>query len=340
MEGVSAVDARPNAVLQACLVAGTGSVLTLLTIFGLLSDWGSQEVREQVEAALESSPVTGVSPGELMEVARIVLMTIAAFAVAGLVLSVFTARGDRPARIALTVLAALWMPVALVFGVVGILLSVLGAVTLRLLWVPESRQWFAAQSRSDAAPAPTEEQASMSAPPPPASIGYPPYSAPGRQSFGQRPALVPDRRPNGVTAAAVITLVGAGLAALAGLVVGAVFLLAREQFEEGVAGAFPDMTADEQELITSFYGWYFIVCALLALVAIVFAVLLLRDRHRVRVPLVVLSGLTVLLGIVGFPVGLLWSAAAIAVIILLFVGDAGPWFDLRNHRADRERASY
>jgi hypothetical protein len=53
-----------------------------------------------------------------------------------------------------------------------------------------------------------------------------------------------------------------------------------------------------------------------------------------------MSGITVLLGILGIPLGLLWVGAAIAVIVLLFAGSAGAWFDLRNHRADRERASY
>ncbi len=53
-----------------------------------------------------------------------------------------------------------------------------------------------------------------------------------------------------------------------------------------------------------------------------------------------MSAITALLGVPLFPFGLLWSAAAISVIILLFAGSAGAWFDLRNHRADQQRASY
>ena len=151
---------------------------------------------------------------------------------------------------------------------------------------------------------------------------------------------VPESRPTGVTAAAVITLVGAGLAALIGGLISLAFLLARDSFEEGVAEELDGLSAADQSLITSVVGWYCIACTILALIAIVLAILLLRDRHRVRVPLVVMSAITAVLGLVSFPFGLLWSAAAISVIILLFAGSAGAWFDLRNHRADQQRASY
>jgi len=213
----------------------------------------------------------------------------------------------------------------------------------------------------------------MSTPPPqlpPGHGGYPPFGSsppggqgdgapahgppplPGPSASGPPPAYgpplaygpggwqLPESRPAGVTAAAVITLVGAGLAALIGGLVSLAFLIARDSFEEGVARELEDFSASQQSTVVSVVGWYFIGCTVLALVAIVLAILLLRDRHRVRVPLVVLSAITALLGIPLFPFGLLWSVAAISVIILLFVGSAGAWFDLRNHRADQQRASY
>jgi hypothetical protein len=377
MERVSTAETRPQAVTRACLLAGTGSVLTLITIFGVLADWGSLEIQEQVDAALERSPVPGVGTDGILETIRIILMVIAAFAVAGLVLSIYTARRDRSARMGLTVLSAGWMPVALVFGVAGVLFALMGAVTLALLWRPESRRWFQVGSGApDPLPSPTQEPAAMSTPPPqlpPGHGGYPPFgSSPGVQgdgapsygppnlsgpaSYGPPPAYgpqpygpspygpggwqLPESRPAGVTAAAVITLVGAGLAALIGGLVSLAFLLARDSFEEGVARELEDFSASQQSTVVSVVGWYFIGCTFLALVAIVLAILLLRDRHRVRVPLVVLSAITALLGIPLFPLGLLWSVAAISVIILLFVGSAGAWFDLRNHRADQQRASY
>ena len=377
MEPVSTAETRPQAVTRACLLAGTGSVLTLITIFGVLADWGSLEIQEQVDAALERSPVPGVGTDGILETIRVILMVIAAFAVAGLVLSIYTARRDRSARMGLTVLSAGWMPVALVFGVAGVLFALMGAVTLALLWRPESRRWFQVGSGApDPLPSPTQEPAAMSTPPPqlpPGHGGYPPFgSSPGVQgdgapsygppplsgpaSYGPPPAYgpqpygpspygpggwqLPESRPTGVTAAAVITLVGAGLAALIGGLVSLAFLLARDSFEEGVARELEDFSASQQSTVVSVVGWYFIGCTFLALVAIVLAILLLRDRHRVRVPLVVLSAITALLGIPLFPFGLLWSAAAISVIILLFVGSAGAWFDLRNHRADQQRASY
>jgi hypothetical protein len=374
MEPVSTAETRPQAVTRACLLAGTGSVLTLITIFGVLGDWGSLEIQEQVDAALERSPVPGVGTDGILETIRVILMVIAAFAVAGLVLSIYTARRDRSARMGLTVLSAGWIPVALVFGVAGVLFALIGALTLALLWRPESRRWFQVGSGApDPLPLPTQEPAAMSTPPPqlpPGHGGYPPFGSsppggqgdgapahgppplPGPSASGPPPAYgpplaygpggwqLPESRPTGVTAAAVITLVGAGLAALIGGLVSLAFLIARDSFEEGVARELEDFSASQQSTVVSVVGWYFIGCTVLALVAIVLAILLLRDRHRVRVPLVVLSAITALLGIPLFPFGLLWSVAAISVIILLFVGSAGAWFDLRNHRADQQRASY
>jgi hypothetical protein len=384
MDGVSTTEQRPAAVTRACFIAGTGAVLTLLLIFSLLSDWGSLEVQEQIEAARDRAPVSGVSTDTLLEVSRVMFMVLAVLAFAALVLSVFTARGDRSARIGLTVLAACWIPVALLFGAAGVLLSLLGALTLMLLWRPESRQWFDTRSgAADLELPPAQQRASMSLPappppPPPGASGQPsetgsagpPHQAPqhGPPQYGQPPHgqppygqpqyppapygppagtgpyqgqwAIPERRPGGVTAAAVVTLVAAGLAALGCIGITLVILLARKSFEEGLASSLTGMSDSEQSFVTTFLGWYFAIGALMSLVAIVLATLLLRDRHRVRVPLVVMSAITVVYALGAFPLGLLWSAAAISVIILLFAGRAGAWFDLRNHRADQERASY
>src|SRR4028119_474963 len=130
MAPVSPAETRPQAVTRACLLAGTGSLLTLITIFGILGDWGSLEIQDQVDAALERSPVPGVGTDGILEIIRVILMVIAGFAVAGLVLSVYTARRDRSARMGLTVLSAGWMPVALVFGVVGSLSPPMRALPL------------------------------------------------------------------------------------------------------------------------------------------------------------------------------------------------------------------
>jgi hypothetical protein len=407
MDSVSTTDQRPAAVTRACFIAGTGAVLTLLLIFSLLSDWGSLDVQEQIEAARDRAPVSGVSTDTLLEVSRIMFMVLAVLAFAALVLSVFTARGDRSARMGLTVLAACWIPVALLFGGAGVLLSLLGALTLMLLWRPESRHWFDARSgAADLAPPPPGGAGRSLPPPPPPGAsgqpsgaapapgptqhgqpphgqpphgqpqyGQPPYGQPphGQPQYGQPPYgqpgygppqygqapyppapygppggtgpyqgqwAIPERRPGGVTAAAVVTLVAAGLAALGCIGITLVILLARKSFEEGLASSLTGMSDSEQSFVTTFLGWYFAIGALMSLVAIVLATLLLRDRHRVRVPLVVMSAITVVYALGAFPLGLLWSAAAISVIILLFAGRAGAWFDLRNHRADQERASY
>jgi hypothetical protein len=73
-----------------------------------------------------------------------------------------------------------------------------------------------------------------------------------------------------------------------------------------------------------------LVLAVLMFLAIVPAVGVLRRSRAARVILVVLSALTVIIGMLftlgGFFPALLWAAAGVLVIVLLYAGQAGPWF--------------
>ncbi len=62
------------------------------------------------------------------------------------------------------------------------------------------------------------------------------------------------------------------------------------------------------------------------MLAIVVSVMVLRGSGLGRILLTVLSVPTALLGLVFFPLGLLYTVAAIAIVVMLFVGDAGSWF--------------
>ncbi|MDQ3628346.1 MAG: hypothetical protein M3419_05985 [Actinomycetota bacterium] len=151
---MAASDVRPIAVTYACLIAGASSVLTLVNIFVLLGDWGSLEVRQQIEQAFADAPFGsgGYSVEAVVEFLRIAAMAAAACCVAAVVLSVFTARRDRAARLVLTVLAVGWVLVSLLLGVPGLLLALLGGLCVALLWRPEARAWFAGPA-SDRVPA-------------------------------------------------------------------------------------------------------------------------------------------------------------------------------------------
>lgn len=195
---MATTQARPTAVTYACLIAGTSSVLMLVNIFVLLSDWGSLEVRQQIEQGFANAPFGsgGYSVEDAVELLRIAAMAAAACCVAAVVLSVFTARRDRVARTVLTVLAVAWVLVSLLLGVAGLLFAVLGGLSVALLWRPESRAWFAGPGRDRVQAADlsspgqhvsthvdrptTQQETPMTTPPPDSSSGQ---SSP----YGQQP---------------------------------------------------------------------------------------------------------------------------------------------------------
>ncbi|MDQ3164677.1 MAG: hypothetical protein M3Q17_00700 [Actinomycetota bacterium] len=179
-------------------------------------------------------------------------------------------------------------------------------------------------------------------PPPYGQPQYPPpYGQPQHgQPYGGSP-VVPQRRPSSVTAAAVVTIVLSGIAAPFGLLVTLAYLLDRDGFAQEIEqnDAFAGIGVSSDVVATFLFG-YFLIAFILAIVAIFVAIKMLRGSGRMRAPLVVLSAITILMGILLFPVGLLWSAAAITVIILCFSGGAGAWFDSRAYRADAARSPY
>ena len=176
---------------------------------------------------------------------------------------------------------------------------------------------------------------------------YPPPSPQSYGGYGQSYGgygggpVVPQRRPGTVTAAAVITIVMSGIAALGGLLVTLAYLVDRESFSDGIAEneAFSGAAFDADDVATVLFAM-FLVVLVLALIAIFVAIKMMRGSGGMRITLVVLSAITIIVGIVTLPVGLLWSAAAITVIILCFAGGAGAWFDARAHKADSAGSQY
>lgn len=176
-----------------------------------------------------------------------------------------------------------------------------------------------------------------------------PYAQPYGQQYGTPPQQYgqpygqpygyggdPSRRPGAVTAAAVITFVLSGIALLISLIFAIGVLAARGAIERelltnpDVEGAFD--AADIGTVVTVL-GLVCFFFALLSVAGIVLAALVLRGRGWARVTLIVLSVLTGLLGLLGitgvFP--LIWTAGAVAVIVLLSLGQTRQWFALRGY---------
>ena len=180
-----------------------------------------------------------------------------------------------------------------------------------------------------------------SAGPPPGQWGGPYPAYPGGVAPGP-PAGSSGNRPGAVVAAAVITMVMSALTAAVWLFFG-IFLLAagdsvveefrnRPDFQQMLNDA--GWTFDQFREGMSTVGVILLVGGVLMLLAILPAIRVLPRSGAARVILIVLSAITALIGlfftVTGFFPGLLWVAAGVAVIILLFAGGASAWFAGRS----------
>ncbi len=162
------------------------------------------------------------------------------------------------------------------------------------------------------------------------SYGY------GQSGYDQGYGSAPMSRPGAVTAAAVITFVLAGLALLGSLIAGVSVLAARDGIKEELLKdpTFRD-TFDPGDIdtVVTFVGLGAFFFALLALVGIVLAALVMRGRGWARIALIVLSVPTAVLGLIGFGAAfpLLWTLGAVAVIVLLSLGQVRQWFAMRGY---------
>ncbi|MCW2739153.1 hypothetical protein [Nocardioides sp.] len=184
---------------------------------------------------------------------------------------------------------------------------------------------------SEQEPGPTHTPYGQSDP-----YGQPPSGQPS--PYGQAPAYgaptqPTDRRPGTVTAAAWITMVlSAIVAALFGFTALAL-LVARDQVivELEKVPEFQDADIDPDAAVGVLVA-VLVGLVIWALIAIVLAVLVLRRSSVARILLVISAVITALFSLVGVGSGVsaVTLVAAIAVVVLLFTGGAGAWFNRRD----------
>lgn len=185
--------------------------------------------------------------------------------------------------------------------------------------------------------------------PPAASSPYgqppAPYGGSGGQDaggqYGQpaRDPYLPDygqydageKRPGSVTAAAVTTLVLAGLTAALALVATVALVVAKDDFlremQKGIDKQDPNTSVDASTL----YGVFLVVMVVLvlwALGACLLAVFVLRRSNVARIMLVISASITGLLSLLGLQSGVsvVTLVGSVVVIVLLFTGRARAWF--------------
>jgi hypothetical protein len=163
--------------------------------------------------------------------------------------------------------------------------------------------------------------------PPPGPLGD------GLDMYG-RP-LVREPRPGSVTAAAWITLIMAGLTgALFGFITLGM-LVAKDDVVTEMDKAFAEQGVTGDFSAEDAYGFFLfalVVLTLWCVIACVLAVFAMRGSNVSRILLVISSVVAGLLSLVaiGSVISAVWLLACIAVVILLFAGGAGEWYQRRR----------
>jgi hypothetical protein len=332
-----------------------GSVFLLLTVWESVTSLRGIESRESVEEFVSEPPGSdlGLTVEGTLQILRAVATVAGVCAAVAAVLGVYALRGHRPARIGLSVLA---VPLFLSGIVAGGFMSSIVAVAIALLWVSPSREWFRGDPIPDRTP-PVAPRPPVWPPPPPhegssdssagsatggqASAGGPPAAAggqagsgvqagwPGQQTatpdrpaqHGTWPSLpstpTPDRRPEGVTLAFVLTLVSAGLVLLLTGISVLVMAVSPDLMWEEVQRQQPDLAEQgvTQGLLqtTTYVMGGFLV--LWAAAAIVLAFLTLRRNRGAARALTASAAASAVLCVIGTFASLLLALPAFASII-------------------------
>lgn len=160
----------------------------------------------------------------------------------------------------------------------------------------------------------------------PGPYGYPQQY--GQQYYGapQRP-VDPNQRPTTVTIAVWITWALSALSILGFVMIGFVLGVARDEFLRQLEEDpnFQQLDVQTDQVVGAL--WVMGAVALFwGIAAMVLAWFAYRRANWARITLVVSSAMTVLFSLVAFPVGLLHTVGAAAVVALLFMGGANEWY--------------
>ncbi|WP_182524840.1 hypothetical protein [Nocardioides dongkuii] len=315
---------RPRQVTVAASLIMAGSVLLVIAVFDQIAGLRSLETREAVEDFLADPPGEGLglSVNGVLDILRVGSMVAAACATAAVILGTQVLRRSRAARIALSVLA---VPLLLTGLVAGGFLSSVVAVSVAMLWMQPSRDWFDGIERREPERATPESrpaevthehathehvrepvahgsagasQPQVVVPPQGEARAYPGFGtaaaahpeALGRPGQPGQPTQVggPERRPPAVVWACALTWTFAGLVAVGMLLTAVVILLTPDLVMDEVRRQEPAMAEDLSEDLL--VGTTVVMAGILVVwctVAAVFAWFAFRRAGWARVALLV-----------------------------------------------------
>lgn len=343
------VERRPPPVTLACALAGFVGFMVMLNLIDVLSSWGSIELQESVESALENELLAGrdISLATALSTLRVAAQVLLLASIALLVFAIFTVRGDRASRWGLTVLSGTGAILLTTIGGFGELLpAILLASCVFVLWSPEARVWFDVRNGRTPSPAlVARAEARVRRRTMDATEGSGAGGAAGTPGPGAAgatgpatvhpsgPQSAPQGVPGGVLSAAITMLVcsllvGTSTGLAAALV--AVRQLSPEAFDRFAAPS-PQLQEAVSQLDAGGGTVSVVTLVVLVLLTVVaglgalVALGLLMNRRRAYLPALVLAWVTGVGAAVAFPVGLLVTVPALATIVLLRRTDSRAW---------------
>ncbi|MEO6471169.1 MAG: hypothetical protein ABIR57_04845 [Aeromicrobium sp.] len=221
----------------------------------------------------------------------------------------------------LTVICGLSSVLFLAGGLFGILPAAFSIFCGIYLWTAESRQWFAIKNGKMEAPVVVR--------PDPFSV---PVAPPAPVVPVAQTAIVKAPRPQPVLASGLIALI---MSALVAFVSGgnALFYIAAKSEYIRILSDNPFMKDTVRQIGTTpteLARAMFIGCSIavvLSLFAVAAAGATLARSRIGRILLIVLTFITVPVSVAAFPLGLVWTAGAIATLVLLRRPESRAWFD-------------
>lgn len=304
---------RPPAVTMACTLIGVTALFLFFSVTSLLNDWGSIEMQDALEPAVKTLRDDGyaITLQGLLDGLRWVAFVYVAITIAGIVLCVYTLRRDRSARIGLTVVAILLALVMPILGLLGALQAGLLFACAATLWTSDARAWF-----SPVAPAAASASPFATPVTPPAAVEPAPSSEPSRS------------RPEPVRTAGLVTIIASAFALGASALYVLVYALASEALIDAARDGLVGRMLSSGEIDDAFRTTFYMCLAALplAVAGVISGAALLAGKRPARVATLVVSWLTIPAGILALPVGLIGSALALFVIMLLNREESRAWF--------------
>lgn len=330
---------RPPILAGACFYLGLLSAVIAVRAITMVSTWNSENRAADVAPALRALRDAGLSADGAQSFYRTFVSVVAVLAAAGVVFAFFTARGDRASRIGMTVAIGA-AGLSTFVGALGAtffmaMLGALAVVFTARLWTGETRTYFRTLAGHPAPPPKTPvvtpvEQASPPpvAPPvvaPQPGAGFPPPPA-GHPGWAPRREPLPKPVSIAVWSTLIGSVVAAGLSALFLLIVLVAGFDYDAVMDQGGPGA--DMIGSESEfntglrLLTALAS----ISVVLGLAGLAVSVRALAKRRAGGVPLFVLTVVTLIFSLIGFPLGLPWVALTIVVLVQLRKPESKAWF--------------